>query len=75
MKKIILTGAFGVALFGVLSLHSCNSEKKAENTDTLTTTTTMVDSTVVDSGKVMTSKMTDTVDTGGKGTLVPPPKK
>lgn len=75
MKKIILTGAFVVALIGSLSLQSCNSEKKAGTTDTTTVTTTTTDSTIVDSTKVMSSKMTDSTDTGGKGTLAPPPKK
>ncbi|PWS28121.1 hypothetical protein DHW03_11245 [Pedobacter yonginense] len=76
MKKIILTGAFVAALVGTASLQSCNSEKKADTADTTTvTTTTTTDSNVVDTTKVMSSSVKDSVDTGGKGTLAPPPKK
>lgn len=75
MKKIILTATFTMALIGSLSLQSCNSEKKAETTDSTTITTTTTDTMTVDSSKVMSSKTTDSTDTSGKGTLAPPPKK
>jgi len=75
MKQIILTGAFTAALVGALSLQSCNSEKKAETTDSTTVTTTTTETMKIDSSKVMSSKMADSTDTGGKGTLAPPPKK
>lgn len=75
MKKIILTGAIMVALIGSLSLQSCNSEKKADATDSTSVTTTKTESITIDSSKVMSSKMADSTDTGGKGTLAPPPKK
>lgn len=75
MKKIFLTGALMAALVGGLSLQSCNSEKKAETTDSTTITTTSTETIKVDSSKVMSSKMADSTDTGGKGTLAPPPKK
>ncbi|HTM97619.1 MAG TPA: hypothetical protein VL088_02695 [Pedobacter sp.] len=67
MKKTILTGAVMVALLTSLCLQSCNSEKKAETTDTLAKDTMAVD----------TAKMaqdTAAIDTGVKGTKVPAPK-
>ncbi|RZK21597.1 MAG: hypothetical protein EOO86_00645 [Pedobacter sp.] len=74
MKKILLTGTFMVALLGGISLQSCNSEKKAETADTTASDTIVTDTLSTDTSKVITSKMTDTTDTGGKGTLAPPPK-
>ncbi|MGM9477661.1 hypothetical protein ACS5PU_14610 [Pedobacter sp. GSP4] len=74
MKKLILTGAFIVSLSSVLSLQSCNSEKKAETTDTTVVKT--ADTVVVDTTKVMSSsRMADTTDTGGRNGQAPPPKK
>ena len=74
MKKFILTGAFIVSLSSVLSLQSCNSEKKSATADTTVVKTT--DTMVVDSAKVMSSsRMTDTTDTGGRNGQAPPPKK
>lgn len=67
MKKIFLTGIFMLALVCTLSLQSCNSEKKAETTDTSATDTNMVDTTV-------NVQDTVSIDTGQKGTKVPAPK-
>jgi len=71
-KTIISTGTLLIAL-SALSLQSCNSEKKAETTDTVVTTT--VDTTVVDSSASMSKKMTDTTDTGGRAGQAPPAVK
>lgn len=68
MKKTIISTGVLLIAFATLSLQSCNSEKKAESTDT-----TKVDSTVVDT-TAKALKDTTAIDTGTKGTKVPTPK-
>lgn len=68
MKKIILNGALLATLIGTLALQSCNSERKAESTDS-----TSIDSLAMDSNQ-MTPIDTLPIDTGMKGTKVPTPK-
>ncbi|RZK57736.1 MAG: hypothetical protein EOO91_09565 [Pedobacter sp.] len=67
MKKIILTSALMIALVATMSLQSCNSEKKAETTDSPAIDTNVADTTV-------TPQDTTAIDTGSKGTKVPAPK-
>lgn len=67
MKKIILTSALMIALVATVSLQSCNSEKKAETTDTPAVETSAIDTPT-------TSPDTAALDTGSKGTKVPAPK-
>ena len=74
MKKTIITSGVIMMAVGALSLQSCNSEKKADTTDTVVTTTT-VDTTIVDSTSSMSKKMADTTDTGGRAGQAPPAVK
>ncbi|RZL33653.1 MAG: hypothetical protein EOO96_11800 [Pedobacter sp.] len=74
MKKTIITSGVIMMAVGALSLQSCNSEKKADTTDTVVTTTT-IDTTIVDSTSSMSKKMADTTDTGGRAGQAPPAVK